>query len=528
MPTSFDDFGFDERILAKIAESGWADPTSIQETMFNFVLNKRNIIAKARTGSGKTAAYALPLIDRNLKNRDNKSIILVPSRELSQQVYRMIKSFAPSDVYVYELSDEASADSFQIVPDLIVTTPTKLVKHVDLIKKSNSLSLYKTIVIDEADLITTFGHSNALKKIVNWQELSQVQLVLCSATLDMEDDELEELNEILNISEPVVLSLKSLPSQDRLRQFNVSCNEVDDKFLLLMALLKLRLLTGKSLIFCNDVDSCYKVRMFLEQFGLKSVVLNAEMPYKSRLHTLAQFNRGSYDIMVASDETNMTVNEKASKTSQKDTKKHNKKLKEYSVARGVDFNDVNNVLNFDLPATIEQYIHRVGRTARGEHSTGIALSFVHSLNDHNLVKKISEKCEILAQPFAFKVDEISGLRYRCSDALRTVTQTRIKEARLKELKAEILNSASLKEYFEDNPRDLQLLRHDKILSKRTTKMQTVPDYLIPDSLRTYLGTTTKKRKHQSSSKEFKKKIFLNKKKKVEKAKSKKSSDPLNF
>ena len=109
-----------------------------------------------------------------------------------------------------------------------------------------------------------------------------------------------------------------------------------------------------------------------------------------------------------------------------------------------------------------------------------------------------------------------------------MTQTRIKEARLKELKAEILNSASLKEYFEDNPRDLQLLRHDKILSKRTTKMQTVPDYLIPDSLRTYLGTTTKKRKHQSSSKEFKKKIFLNKKKKVEKAKSKKSSDPLNF
>ena len=121
-----------------------------------------------------------------------------------------------------------------------------------------------------------------------------------------------------------------------------------------------------------------------------------------------------------------------------------------------------------------------------------------------------------------------GLRYRCGDALRSLTKTVIKEARLKELKNEILNSKNLKEYFEDNPRDLQLLRHDKILSKRTTKMVTIPDYLVPDSLRTYLGTSAKKRKHQSSGKEFKKKLFLNKKKKVEHKRAKKGSDPLNF
>lgn len=417
--TSFKDFGFDERVLAKIAESGWESPTTIQKSMFNYVSNKRNVIAKARTGSGKTAAYALPLIDMTLKNRNNKSIVLVPSRELIQQVFRMIKYLSPSDVYIYELGDEAEAfsetslaRSSSLTPDIIITTPTKLVKHIEAIKPS--LELYKTIVIDEADLITTFGHAAALKKLVNFEELAAAQLILLSATLDMEDDELTELREILNIKEPVILSLKSLPSQDRLRQFNVSCNEMDDKYLLLVALLKLRLLTGKSLIFCNDVNTCFKVRLFLEQFGLKSVVLNAEMPYKSRLHTLAQFNKGSYDIMIASDETNMSVQDdktSKSKTAQKDSKKHTKKLKEYSVARGVDFNDVNNVLNFDLPISIEQYIHRVGRTARGEFSTGIALSFVHSLNDFNLVKKISEKCEILAQPFAFKVEEISGLRH---------------------------------------------------------------------------------------------------------------------
>lgn len=284
MSDSFSSYGFDERVLSKIAEMGWESPTAIQESMFNYVLNKRNVIAKARTGSGKTAAYVLPLLDLNLKNPNHKSIIFVPSRELLQQVYRMVKHLAPKDCYVFELSDNISEQTFQnLQPDIIITTPSKLMKNINLIQ--NFLSLYKSIVIDEADLVTTFGHSNALKKLVALEELKNVQLILLSATLDIEDEELNELRSILNINEPIILSLKSLPSNDRLKQFNVSCHEAEDKFLLLLALLKLKLLTGKSLIFCNDVDNCYRVRLFLEQFGLKSVVLNAEMPYKSRLHT---------------------------------------------------------------------------------------------------------------------------------------------------------------------------------------------------------------------------------------------------
>jgi len=401
---------------------------------------------------------------------------------------------------------------------------------------SNFLEEIQTIVIDEADSITTYGHANSLQKLINLKEIkaNQIQMITLSATLDMDDEELAELREILNIQEPVILSLKSLPSNDRLKQYNVSCNEMDDKYLLLIALLKLKLLTGKSLIFTNNVDTCYKVRLFMEAFGLKSVVLNAEMPYKSRLHTLAQFNKGSYDILIASDESNIQPKKDQEKT-EKDKKvqqKKNKNLKEFSVARGVDFNEVQNVLNFDLPKTIEQYIHRVGRTARGEHSSGIALSFIHSVNDHALIDRIAAKCDILAQPFAFKMDEIAGLRYRCGDALRGISKSSIKDARLRELKSEILNSKQLKEYFEENPRDLQLLRHDKILSKsRKNKMTSIPDYLIPDSLRVYLGAEVnqgKKRKHQSSGKDFKKKMFLDKKKKVEKKKQKKSDDPLNF
>merc|ERR1712142_341336 len=302
---SFQNFGFDERILKKIASNGWNEPTAIQEQMFQFVLNKRNIVAKARTGSGKTAAFALPLLDLNLKNRNNKFIILVPSKELCQQSFRMVKSFAPSDIYVYELNDNNNEDfkNSNLIPDVLISTPSKLIKYLDNI--SNHLNLYKSIVIDEADLVTTFGHANALSTLMQHENLQSVQMILVSATLDLEDEELAELRSIVNIKEPVVLSLESLPTTDRLKQFNISINEKDDKFLLLCALLKLRLLTGKTLIFCNNVDQCYKTRLFLEQFGLKSVVLNSEMPHKSRLHTLSQFNKGSYDIMIASDENHL-------------------------------------------------------------------------------------------------------------------------------------------------------------------------------------------------------------------------------
>merc|ERR1712226_287099 len=389
-------------------------------------------------------------------------------------------------------------------PDILVCTPTQLLKNADKFvnsdSESNYINSYSTIVIDEADLITTFGHSQALSSVEKQHLSANRQMILLSATLDMDDEEVAELRELLKLEKPVTLKLQSLPSQDRLRQYNVACPERDDKYLVLCALLKLKLINGKTLIFTNDVDACYKVRIFLEQFAVKSIVLNAEMPHKSRLHALAQFNKGTYDIMIASDESDLSGGNKAdnkndknteSKTKKKEQQKKRKQLKEFSVARGVDFNDVSNVLNFDLPATVEQYVHRVGRTARGECSTGIALSLIQSKHDHELVGLVKEKCEILAQEFAFNLEKISGLRYRCGDALRAITKSAVRDARVKELKNELINSKQLKEYFEDNPRDLQMLRHDSSLTKIRARLVNIPDYLVPKSLRMYLGASRK-------------------------------------
>lgn len=151
------------------------------------------------------------------------------------------------------------------------------------------------------------------------------------------------------------------------------------------------------------------------------------------------------------------------------------------------------MINFDFPSTTKSYIHRVGRTARGTQR-GTALSFVEP-NEHTLLELVDEELKesynygptaaSIFKPFRFKMDEIEGFRYRARDVIRSITSVAIKEARLKEIKLEILNSEKLKAYFEENPREAEMLRHDKQLNSTRIDehLRNVPEYIIPESLR---------------------------------------------
>ena len=158
---------------------------------------------------------------------------------------------------------------------------------------------------------------------------------------------------------------------------------------------------------------------------------------------------------------------------------------------------MNNVINFDFPINTKSYIHRVGRTARGKNQ-GTALSFVEPSEQDILLlveddlkesfsykTKSSNEAVVLFKPFKFKMDEIEGFRYRARDVLRSITTVLIKEARIKEIKNELLNSEKLRSYFEENPREEQILRHDKELNvtRLSEHLKNVPDYIIPPSLR---------------------------------------------
>lgn len=185
------------------------------------------------------------------------------------------------------------------------------------------------------------------------------------------------------------------------------------------------------------------------------------------------------------------------------TKLNKKQDGESGVARGIDFRCVSNVINFDFPLDINAYIHRAGRTARG-NNTGNVLSFV-SLSEQNLMELVEEHLlasypneEKIMKKHQFKLEEVEPFRYRAQDAWRAITKNAVKEARLTEIKAEMYNSEKLKTFFDSNPHDLQVLRHDKPLTvvKVSDHLAEVPEYIVPAALRNMVGIVTKKRKSQ--------------------------------
>jgi ATP-dependent RNA helicase DDX56/DBP9 len=167
-----------------------------------------------------------------------------------------------------------------------------------------------------------------------------------SATLSSELDTLKGLF----ARDPVVLILDDVEKDSQLvKQYIIKCAE-DDKFLLIQALFQLKLIKGKTIVFVGDVDRSYRVKLFLEQFGIKSCVLNSELPLTSRLHIVEEYNKNVYDILIASDEAEIL-----GATEKEDSKPQKKKAKtdrqDSGVSRGIDFLNVSCVLNFDLPSS---------------------------------------------------------------------------------------------------------------------------------------------------------------------------------
>lgn len=510
----FHEMGLDDRLLKAVADLGWSQPTLIQEKAIPLALEGKDLLARARTGSGKTAAYAIPVIQRvlaskqSVREQDVRALVLVPTKELGQQVQTMIRqltAFCSRDVRVADISGKADLSAQRPIlmekPDVVVGTPSRVLAHLNAQNLVLQASL-EMLVVDEADLLFSFGFEDDLKNLLC--HLPKIyQSFLMSATLT---EDVQALKELL-LHNPVILKLQGsqLPDSSQLQQFSIKCEE-EDKFLLIYTLLRLRLVQGKTLVFVGSVERSYRLKLFLEQFGIPACVLNSELPVQSRCHIITQFNQGFYDYIIATDEQSLADPTAAATTpagkgkKKKATERGGKsKDKEYGVSRGVDFQNVSNVVNFDFPATVESYIHRVGRTARADNP-GTALSFIA----HSELQLLTDVEEALAgdstdsplKEYEFKMEEIEGFRYRCRDAMRSVTKQAVREARLKEIKQELLNSEKLKTYFDDNPRDLQLLRHDKDLHPAVIKphLKNLPEYLVPETLRSSVNLSMRRKK----------------------------------
>ena len=356
----FKDMDLDYRLLKAIQDLNFSNPTLIQETAIPLALQGKDILAKAKTGSGKTMAYLLPILQKIILNSDSKSIILVPTKELANQVFQvseqLLKYFTlDSKITVLNFSQFTESVSDSEVEDahILLGTPSRIKSILSKIDLQNFTSL----AIDEADLITCFGYYKDLQDIL--EKLPKIyQTWLMSATLAPDVMELKKLV----LKNPAVIQLQE--EESNITQFMIKTSELD-KFLILYFLLKLRVSpigNGKILVFVNSIERCYKLKLFLEQFGIKACTLNSELPAGSRFHIVQEFNRGIYDFLIATDESNETGN----KVDSKDL--------EYGVYRGIDFKNVKSVINFDLPKSSKSYAHRIGRTGRG-NDKGYSLTF---------------------------------------------------------------------------------------------------------------------------------------------------------
>ncbi|KAI1393603.1 DEAD-domain-containing protein [Hypoxylon trugodes] len=525
--STFANLGLDSRLLQATASQDWHTPTLVQSRAIPLAIDGCDVLAKAKTGSGKTAAYTLPILQAILKRKQTSSdsytaaLILVPTNELVTQVAKVLESltsFCSREIKISKLSDKLSDAAQRAVlsdsPDVVVATPARAWHNV----KNSTLSLEKLthLVLDEADLVLSYGYDEDLQNVASSLPKG-LQTTLMSATLTPEVDTLKGLF----CRNPTILDLEE-PDEDGggVSQYVVKCGE-DEKFLLIYCMVKLELVKGKAIIFVSDVDRCYRLKLFFEQFGIRSCLLNSELPVNCRIHAVEEFNRGVYNIIIASDENEVVGDEKDQpkpdsgevandgetlETNGQDTtlaprtkkRKSSRRDKNYGVSRGIDFKNVAVVINFDLPLSSRSYLHRIGRTARAGQ-TGMALSFVvpkekfrkhmptsieTAENDEKVLTKIIKqqaKKGHEVKPYSFDMKAVEAFRYRMNDALRAVTKVAVREARLRELKQELLKSESLKRHFEENPLEVRHLRHDVEL--RTTRSQPhlkhVPDYLLP-------------------------------------------------
>uniref|UniRef100_A0A8V5HGL1 RNA helicase n=1 Tax=Melopsittacus undulatus TaxID=13146 RepID=A0A8V5HGL1_MELUD len=477
----FEHMGLDPRLLRAVSELGWGRPTAVQAQALPLALEGRDLLVRARTGSGKTGAYGLGLLQHVLRVAQAvpqavRALVLVPSRELSLQVLRCLRRLAAAtDVRVAELGDGDPAALRPVLaaqPDVLVGTPGRVLAQLNAhtLVLRHSLEL---LVLDEADLLLGFGCLEDIKALLC--HLPKIyQALLMSATFSPDVEALKEL--VLHNPVRLCPAQAPLPGPAQLRQLVLRCGTAEDKVLVLVALLRLRLLRGRALLFVSSLPRCYRLKLLLEQFGIGACVLNPELPARSRCHIIAQFNRGIYDYIVATDEEAPGPEPVPEPEPKKATDP------EFSAARGIDFQDVAAVINFDVPVTVEAYIHRVGRTARADNP-GTALTLALPDEEENMARiedaLAADNGESMLQPYKFCMEEIEGLRYRCRDAMRAVTKQAVKEARLREIKDELLNSEKLKVYFEDNPRDLHVLRHDRPLHPAVVQphLRNVPDYL---------------------------------------------------
>lgn len=340
----FSDFGLDPRLAANVQKTGYATPTPIQDQTIPLLLQGRDVIGLANTGTGKTAAFALPLINKILADRTQKAIILTPTRELAVQIKENLDQLSRgmnigTILCIGGTSMFQQARSIKTPFNLLVGTPGRIL---DLMKRRwLYLDRFQNVVLDEADRMVDMGFINDMKQIFAALPKNR-QTMFFTATMEREVAEL--VSQFLK--SPLTVSVKTRDTARNIRQEIVPVNESQDKINVLMDLLN-RPGFEKILVFGRTRHGVEKLSRKLRQNGFHADSIHSDKSQNYRLRALQGFKKGDINILIATD----------------------------IAARGLDIDCISHVVNYDLPATYDDYVHRIGRTGRAD-KTGTALSLV--------------------------------------------------------------------------------------------------------------------------------------------------------
>lgn len=341
---TFSDFGLSEGLMANIKAKQYLLPTPIQDQAIPVIREGKDLIGAAQTGTGKTAAFLIPLIEKILHDKAQRVLIIAPTRELAFQIHKEMREFSRglglrSAMLIGGANEWRQKNDMRLDPHFVVATPGRLKDFIQT--KVVRMSQFRNVVLDEVDQMVDIGFINDITYFISLLPLER-QSLFFSATIS------GKVNEVLKVfvRNPVTVSIKPNKVIETIRQDVIYVADRNKKVDMLHDLLNTKGF-DKVLVFGRTKWGVQKLSDELGRRGFRTGAIHGNKRQNQRQYVLTQFMRSEIQVLLATD----------------------------VASRGLDIPDVSHVINYDLPETIDDYTHRIGRTGRA-NKQGIALTFV--------------------------------------------------------------------------------------------------------------------------------------------------------
>jgi len=349
----FEDLKINKELVQGLSEMGLKEPTDIQEKTIPLIKRGKDVIGISKTGSGKTAAFGVPILEKIQPGQGIQFLVIAPVRELAVQISKELKKFGKYIKFSVATVYGGVAINPQIEAidraDIVVGTPGRLLDHLENHKLD--LSKIKCVVLDEADKMVEMGFIEDIRRILG-KTPNNRQVLLFGATISHEIEDLKQQY----MHNPETVQTESHVEEEYLKQYYYDVKQYE-KFSLLVHLLK-KEQKDLVIIFCSARSTVEMVTRNLRDNGIKVDMIHGKLSQNRRLKTIENFHKGKPNILVASA----------------------------VAARGLDIKDVSHIFNYDLSQDAQEYVHRVGRTARAG-KTGKAITLL-SERDHDVFREI--------------------------------------------------------------------------------------------------------------------------------------------